>query len=59
MPKIASPAERADEARQEIDHHNHLDYVDAAPVISDREFDRLLQELIELEKAPPRVDDAR
>ena len=40
--KASSPAERAAELRKEIDHHNHLYYVEAAPVISDREFDRLL-----------------
>ena len=40
---------------QEIDHHNHLYYVEAAPVISDREFDQLLQELIELEKKHPEL----
>lgn len=50
-----TPAERAAELRQEIDHHNHLYYVDAAPVISDREFDKLLQELIDLEKQHPEL----
>jgi DNA ligase (NAD+) len=45
-----TPAERAAELRQQIDHHNQLYYVDNAPVISDRDFDRLLQELIDLEK---------
>ena len=60
MPKAASsPAERAAELRKEIDHHNHLYYVEAAPVISDREFDRLLQELIDLEKTAPRTRLAR
>lgn len=46
---------RAAELRQQIDHHNHLYYVEAAPVISDREFDRLLQELIDLERAHPEL----
>ncbi len=55
MPKTATPAERAAELRQEIDRHNHLYYVDAAPVISDREFDKLLQELTELEKKHPEL----
>jgi DNA ligase (NAD+) len=56
MPKAAtSPADRAAELRKEIDHHNHLYYVEAAPVISDREFDRLLQELIDLEKKHPEL----
>ena len=50
-----SPADRAVELRKEIDHHNYLYYVEAAPVISDREFDKLLQELIDLEKKHPEL----
>src|SRR4051812_35917759 len=42
MPKSAA---RATELRKTINHHNHLYYVEAAPEISDREFDRLLEEL--------------
>jgi DNA ligase (NAD+) len=51
----SSPAARAEQLRKEIDHHNHLYYVEAAPVISDREFDKLLQELIDLEKKHPEL----
>ncbi|MCI0701761.1 MAG: NAD-dependent DNA ligase LigA [Planctomycetia bacterium] len=54
MPKT-TPADRAAELRKEIDHHNQLYYVEAAPVISDREFDKLLQELIDLEKKHPEL----
>jgi DNA ligase (NAD+) len=50
-----TPAERATDLRQQIDHHNHLYYVDNAPIISDREFDKLLQELIDLEKQHPEL----
>jgi DNA ligase (NAD+) len=50
-----TPADRAAELRKEIDHHNHLYYVEAAPVISDRDFDKLLQELIDLEKKHPEL----
>ncbi len=50
-----TPAERVAELRQQINHHNHLYYVDNAPVISDRDFDRLLQELTELEKQHPEL----
>ena len=53
--KPKSPAVHAAELRAEIDRHNHLYYVEAAPVISDREFDRLLQELIELEAKHPEL----
>lgn len=50
-----SPAERAAQLRKEIEHHNYLYYVEAAPIISDREFDRLLQELLELERQHPEL----
>lgn len=39
--------------RQEIDHHNRLYYVEAKPEISDREFDKLLEELQQLEAEHP------
>jgi len=44
---------RAQELRREIDHHNYLYHVEARPKISDREYDRLMQELIELERQHP------
>lgn len=37
----------------EINKHNYLYYVEAAPVISDMQFDRLLQQLQELENQFP------
>ena len=52
---MTPPAQRAAELRQQIDHHNHKYYVEAAPDISDREFDRLLAELIRLEKDHPEL----
>ncbi|MFM8274433.1 MAG: NAD-dependent DNA ligase LigA [Gemmata sp.] len=51
----AAPAARATKLRKEIDRHNHLYYVEANPVISDRDFDRLLQELTDIEKAHPEL----
>jgi DNA ligase (NAD+) len=39
----------------EIDHHNQLYYQDAAPEITDREYDLLLRQLIELEAAHPEL----
>ena len=51
----ASPANRAADLRTQLDRHNHLYYVEAAPVISDREFDRLLQELTDIEKKHPEL----
>ena len=49
------PAARAAELRKIIDRHNHLYYVEAAPEISDREFDRLLEELQKIEKVHPEL----
>jgi DNA ligase (NAD+) len=51
----ASPADRAAELRRQIDRHNYLYYVEAAPVVSDREFDKLLQDLTDLEKKHPEL----
>ena len=39
--------------REEIERHTHLYYVQNAPEISDAEFDKLMQRLIELEQAHP------
>ena len=46
---------RAQTLRRELHRHNRLYYVDAAPEISDREFDRLLDELITLEREHPEL----
>ncbi len=48
-----SVKERIEKLRDELNHHNYLYYVESKPVISDRDFDRLMQELIDLEKAHP------
>ncbi len=52
---MSSLKHRVAELRQLIDHHNRKYYVDAAPEISDREFDRLLEELQQIEKAHPEL----
>src|ERR671936_3087855 len=52
MPTLA---QRAAELRRLIDHHNYLYYVEAKPEISDREFDRLLEELKALEAKHPEL----
>jgi DNA ligase (NAD+) len=46
---MSTPAKRAAELRQQIDRHNHLYYVEARPEITDRDFDRLLEELRTIE----------
>jgi DNA ligase (NAD+) len=45
--------QQIEKLRKELDHHNHLYYVESRPTISDREYDRLMQELIDLERANP------
>jgi len=39
--------------RREISNHDRLYYQDAAPIISDREYDRLYKELVDLETQFP------
>ncbi len=45
--------ERVAELRAELHRHNHLYYVEARPVIGDREYDALMAELIRIERAHP------
>jgi DNA ligase (NAD+) len=48
-------AARAEKLRRAIDRHNRLYYDEAAPEISDAEFDRLFQELVRLETEHPEL----
>jgi DNA ligase (NAD+) len=48
-------AKRAAELRRLIDHHNRQYYVEAKPEISDREFDKLLEELKAIEAKRPEL----
>ena len=41
--------------RRELEYHNKLYYVDDAPVISDFEYDMLMQQLIKLEEEHPEL----
>ena len=43
--------------RQALEHHNFLYYIKNTPEISDHEYDRLMTELIDLEKAHPEFAD--
>jgi DNA ligase (NAD+) len=52
---MPSPAKRSAELRREIDRHNRHYYADARPEISDREFDRLLEELRAIESQHPEL----
>ena len=48
---------RVEELRRELNDHNYRYYVLNAPTIGDREFDMLMHELEELERAHPELDD--
>jgi DNA ligase (NAD+) len=50
-----SVARRIEELRRQINYHNYRYYVLDSPVISDAEYDRLMQELIALEEAHPEL----
>lgn len=50
-----SVVERAAKLREEINYHNHRYYVLDDPVISDAEYDRLMQELQKLETEHPEL----
>ena len=41
--------------REELNRHNYLYYVEAAPEISDREFDRMMKRLTEIEAEHPEL----
>lgn len=48
-----SPQQRIEQLRRELHRHDYLYHVLAKPEISDREYDRLMHELIELEQKHP------
>jgi DNA ligase (NAD+) len=52
---MASLQQRAEELRRLINYHNERYYTDAKPEISDREFDKLLEELKEIEAEHPEL----
>ncbi len=49
----AKAKQEAERLREEINRHNRLYYVEARPVISDFEFDRLLERLVGIEREFP------
>ena len=53
--KTNSPGKRAEFLRREIDRHNRLYYNDAAPEVSDAEYDALFRELQALERERPEL----
>lgn len=50
---MASVKDRIEHLRREIRRHDRLYYVEARPEISDREYDRLMEDLKKLEAAHP------
>jgi len=50
-----SVPQRIEELRRQIQHHDYLYYVQDAPEISDREYDRLFHELKQLEESHPQL----
>jgi DNA ligase (NAD+) len=48
-----SDRKRLESLREEIRRHDRLYYLEAAPEISDREYDKLYRELLDLEKKHP------
>jgi DNA ligase (NAD+) len=52
---MSKHAQRAAELRHLLNHHNYQYYVEDKPEISDKEFDKLLKELENLEAAHPEL----
>ncbi|NNJ27649.1 NAD-dependent DNA ligase LigA [Alienimonas chondri] len=49
------PADEVKQLRDDLRRHNRLYYVEAKPEITDREYDRLMRRLIDLEEAHPEL----
>jgi DNA ligase (NAD+) len=54
-PGASGPAAELESLRADIRRHDRLYHVEAAPEISDREYDRLMERLLELEAAHPEL----
>ena len=50
-----SPGLRIEQLRSQISHHDRLYYEQAKPEISDREYDALYRELVDIERAQPEL----
>jgi DNA ligase (NAD+) len=54
----ASVAKQAQDLRKQIERHDHLYYVLGEPEITDQDYDALMRELAELERAHPELHDS-
>ena len=54
-PVLDDPAAEVARLRADLRRHNRLYYVEAAPELPDREYDRLMRRLVELEGAHPEL----
>lgn len=54
---MTDPKTRVEQLRRELNDHNYRYYVLNEPTISDREFDAIMHELEDLERAHPELDD--
>jgi DNA ligase (NAD+) len=55
MESVSRAKQRASELRAEIEEHDRRYYIEAAPTISDQEYDRLYRELKDLEAKYPEL----
>src|SRR5258706_9354245 len=52
-----TPKKEIEQLRRELERHNRLYYLEAAPEISDFDFDQMMRRLQELEAQHPELDD--
>jgi DNA ligase (NAD+) len=57
MESVSQAKKRVNELRAEIEEHDRRYYIEAAPTISDQEYDRLYRELVDLEARFPELAD--
>jgi DNA ligase (NAD+) len=57
MESVSRAKERVSELRAEIEEHDRRYYIEAAPTISDQDYDRLYRELKDLEAEHPELVD--
>ena len=55
MPRKTSNAQTLNKLRDEIRHHDELYYLQEQPEISDRDYDRLVEQLRDLEAKHPQL----